>query len=285
MSSEPISPEALAEFIHVNCTHEYGMKVINKLDTMLVQRDITIQTIYEVIEDLNRLQSMVNKVQIITFILDTALAIGSIASVFSATSAGYAGVVITGAHCVINNTTSNSKVKYIREAMIEDKRHRDELQTILRQQELELPFEAIEFKAETGKIHEIVAAISKYITGDNIDWIKHLENIGILGIIPTVNLAAQQDTTAQSDQSKCSLSDAFKAIMKAIKVMKGFSGKKLNKFFLTIETIISMLCNCSNVNSGCNPTAELLETRYVPELMNDAVMMQELLEKLWTMKN
>ena len=280
MSSVSISPEALAEFIHVNCSHEYGMKVIDKLDTALLQRDITMQTIYEVIEALNGFQPILNKVQMITFILDAALAIGSIVSIFSATSAGYAGVVITGTHCIINNAVCNSKVKHIREAMMEDKRHRDDLETLLRHQELTLPFEAIEFKAEMGKIHEVVAAISKYITGGNMDWIKHLENIGILGITPTVTSPVQKDSTTQSDQSKCSLSDAFKTLMKAIEVMKGFAGKKLGKLFLTIETIISMLCNCSTANSEYHPTADFLETRYVPELMHDAAMMQELQEKL-----
>ena len=280
MSSVSISPEALAEFIHVNCSHEFGLKVIDKLDTALVQRDITMQTIYEAIEKLNGVQPTLNKVQMITFILDSALAIGSIVSIFSAASAGYAGVVITGAHCVINNAVCNSKVKPIRDAMMEDKKHRDNLENLLRQQGLTLPFEAIEFKAEMGKIHEAVAAISKYITGGNMDWIKHLENIGILGITPTVTSPIKRDTTAQSDQSKCSFSDAIKTLTKAIEVLKAFAGKKLNKVFLTIETIISMLCNCSTANSDCHPTAEVLETRYVPELMHDAEMMSELKEEL-----
>ena len=280
MSSITISPEALAEFIHVNCSHEFGMKVIDKLDTALFQRDITMQTIYKVIEELNQLQPTLNKVQMITFILDAALAIGTIVSIFSAASAGYAGVVITGAHYIINNAACNSKVKHVREAMMEDKKHRDNLEDLLRQQELTLPFQTIEFKAEMGKVHEAVAAISKYVTGGNIDWIKHLENIGILGITPTVTSPAKQDTTAQSDQSKCSLSDAFKTLTKAIEVLKAFAGKKFNKVFLTIETIISMLCNCSTANSDCHPTAGLLETRYVPELMHDAEMMLELKEEL-----
>lgn len=281
MSSRSICPKALAEFIHVNCTYEYGLEVVEKLDTALVQRNYTMQTIYDVIETLNRLQPMLNTFQIITLILDAVVTIGTIMSVFNAASAGYTGIVVTEGFCFIKNNACNPKVKKVREAMMEDKKHLDSLQALLRQQELMLPFEGIEFKADVGTIHEISSAISKYITGDTIDWIKHLENIGIIGITP-VAPSTQQNTTTQSDldQSKWSLPDASKVIMKTINYLKGFGGKKFEKIFTTITAIISLFCDCLNVSSECHPSAELIETRYVPELMDEAVIMQELLEEL-----
>ena len=126
-----ISTEALAEFIHVNCSHEYAMKVIDQLDATVLQRNITIDKIYEVIEELNELQPKLNKFQIITYILETALAIGCIASAIGTTSAGYAGVVATGAYNLTHNHACNRKVKNVREAMNEDNRHRDKLQALL----------------------------------------------------------------------------------------------------------------------------------------------------------
>ena len=91
------STEAFAEFIHINCSHEYAMKVIDQLDATVVQRNITIDKIYyEVIEELNELQPKLNKFQIITYILETALAIGCIASAIGTTSAGYAGFFAIG---------------------------------------------------------------------------------------------------------------------------------------------------------------------------------------------
>ena len=279
MSSRPISPEALAEFLHLNCTREYSMEVIDKLETALIQRNYTIQIVYDVVEALNRLQPMLNKFQIITFILDATLAIGTIASMFSTTYAGYAGVVITEAHSFIHNSVSNGKVKHVRDAMMEDKKHRDRLESLLRQQDISLPFEAIEFKAELGTIHEIILAILKYATGDSIDWIKHMENLGIVGIVPVVPSSAKQNTT-EPDKSNCSLSGIFKTIMKATDYLQRFAGKKLKKVFSTIKTIISLFCKCIKLDSEHHPTADILETRVVPELMHDAVMMQELLEKL-----
>ena len=279
MSSRSISLEALAEFIHLNCTREYGMEVIDKLETALIQRNYTIQIIYDVVEALNGLQPMFNKFQVITFILDAALAIGAIASLFSGTSAGYAGVVIAEAQCMIKNSVSNGKIKHIREAMIEDKKHRDRLESLLRQQDIPLPFEALEFKAELGTIHEIILAILKFVTGDSIDWIKHMENLGIVGITPVVPTSAKQNTT-EPDKSSCSLSSIFKTLMKATDYLQKFVGKKLQKVFLTIKTIISLFCNCLKLDSKHHPTADILETRVVPELMQDVVMMQELQEKL-----
>ena len=276
MSSMSISPEALAEFIHINCSHEYGMKVIDKLETALIQRNYTVQTIYDVIEALNELRPTLKKLEVITFILDAALVIGSITTVISAGSAGYAGTVINGAHCLIKNNISNRKVKLVREAMIEDKRHRDSLDAVLRQQGLELPSEGLEFQAEIGIIHKIFSAVSAYITGDSIDWIKHLEDIGVVGIVP---LPAQQNTTAQSDQLNGSLSDIFKIIMKAISYLAKFVGKKLQTFLMIINAIISFLSKCSKVDKKNHPSADLLDT-YVPELMRDAGIMQELLESL-----
>ena len=279
MSSRSISPEALAEFIHRNCTCEYGMEVIDKLETALIQRDYTIQTVYDVVEALNGYQPMLNKFQIITFILDAALAIGAIASMFSATSAGYAGAVITEAHSVIHNIVSNGKVKHVRDAMMEDKKHRDRLESLLRQQDIPLPFEAIEFKAELGTIHEIILAILKYATGDSIDWIKHMENLGIVGIIPVVPSSAKQNTT-EPDKSNCSLSGIFKMLMKATDYLQRFVGKKLKKVFLVIKAIISLFSKCIKLDSEHHPTTDILETRVVPELMHDAEVMQELLEEL-----
>ena len=276
MSSRSISLEALAEFIHLNCTREYGMEVIDKLETALIQRNYTIQIIYDVVEALNGLQPMFNKFQVITFILDAALAIGAIASLFSGTSAG---VVIAEAQCMIKNGVSNGKIKHIREAMIEDKKHRDRLESLLRQQDIPLPFEALEFKAELGTIHEIISAILKFVTGDSIDWIKHMENLGIVGITPVVPTSAKQNTT-EPDKSSCSLSSIFKTLMKATDYLQKFVGKKLQKVFLTIKTIISLFCNCLKLDSKHHPTADILETRVVPELMQDVVMMQELQEKL-----
>lgn len=275
MSSMSISPEALAEFIHLNCTREYGMEVMERLETALIQRDYTMQTIYEVIEVLNGLQPMLNKLQIVTYILDAVLAIGCIA----AASAGYAGIAITGAHCVIKNNVCNRKIKLVQEAMMEDKTHRDSLEAVLRHQGLTLPFGGIEFKAEMNKIHEICLAIAKYVTGNRIDWIKHLEKIGIVGITPVV-ASPQQNSTAQPDQSKCSISDIFKMLIKAINYLQGFAGKRFQQAFLTIKAIVTLLCDCSNDDGECHPTAGLLVTRCVPELMHDAAIMQELLEKL-----
>ena len=280
MSSISISPEALAEFIHINCSPEYGKEVIDKLKTALKHRNYTVQIIYDVIEALNEIQPTLNKLEMITYILDTALVIATIATVISTGSAGYAGTVITGAHCLIKNNVSNRKVKRVREAMIEDKKHRDSLDTVLRQQGLELPFEGLEFRAEIGIIHKIFSAISAYITGDSIDWIKHLENIGVVGIVPSVPSSAQQNTTAQSDKSKYSLSEVFKTLTKDISYLQRFAGKKFQKVFQSINAIISLLCNCSNIDSDGHPTAGLLETRCIPELMHDAGMMQELLESL-----
>ena len=117
--------------------------------------------------------------------------------------------------------------------------------------------------------------------GNSIDWITHLENIGILGITPALLSGAQLDTTTQPDESKCSLSGVFKTIMKAIDALKGTARNKCSKVFSRIKIIISMLSNCLNTYGVCrHPTAGLHEARYVPELMHDVVMMQELLEKL-----
>ena len=144
-----------------------------------------------------------------------------------------------------------------------------------------LPFEGIKFRTETSTVREIVAGISKYAMGNSIDWITHLENIGILGITPALPSGVQLDATTQPDESKCSLSGVFKTIMKAIDALKGTARNKCSKVFSTIKTIISMLSNCLNTYSVCcHPTAGLLETRYVPELMHNVVLMQELLEKL-----
>lgn len=279
MSSRSISPEALAEFIHLNCTREYGMEVIDKLEAALKKRDYTIQTIYDVIDALNGLQPTVNKLQVITFILDAALAIGTIASMFSPTSAGYSGIIITQAQCMIKNSVCNGKVKHVREAMVEDKKHRDRLESLLRQQEIPLSFEVTEFKAELGTVHEIILAISKCATGNSIDWIKHMENLGVVGITLAVPSSAKQNTD-ETDKSNYSLSDILKTLMKAIDYLERFVGERLQKVFLSIKAIISLLCNCSKVDSEHHPTADLLETRLVPELMHDAVMLQELQEEL-----
>ena len=275
MSSMSISPEALAEFIHINCSHEYGMEVIDKLETALIQRNLTVGTIYDVIEALNELQPTLNKSEMITYILDAALVIAAIiiGSPIFAGIASFAGTVITGAHPLFKNIASNKNVKLVQEAMIEDKRHRDSLNAVLRQQGLELPSEGLEFRTKIGIMHEIFSAISAYITGNRIDWIKHLENIGVVEIVP---LPAQQNTTAQSDQSQ---SDIFKIIMKAISYLAKFIGKKFQKYFKIINAIISLIIKCSKVDKESHPSADLLNT-YLPELMHDAGMMYELLEKL-----
>ena len=274
--STPISTEALAEFIHVNCSREYAMKVIDQLDATVIQRNITIDKIYEVIEKLNELQPMLSTLQIITYILDAVLAIAS--AIFGAKFIGFVGgFVITGAYKLVHNSACNRKVMDVREAMIEDKRHRDKLQALLRQQDLMLPFEGIEFKAEMNIIREIVAAISKFVNSDS-GWIKHLENIGILGITPALPSGAQLDTT---DKSKFSISKILKIIMKSINALKGLVGNKYSKNFSAIKAIISMFSNFPSAFSlSRHPTASLLEASYVPELMHDVVMMQDLLEKL-----
>ena len=89
---------------------------------------------------------MLNKLEVVELILGTVLAIGGTASVVS----GYTGVAVTGAHQLIKNITSNRILKSVREAMVEDKRHREDLQALLRQQGHILPYETIEFKAEMG---------------------------------------------------------------------------------------------------------------------------------------
>ena len=103
----------------------------------------------------------------ITFILETALVIGTITTVISAGSASYVETAITGTHCLIKNKISNRNIKLIREAMIEDRRHRDSLDSVLWQQGLELLSEGLEFKTEIGIMHKIFSAVSAYIIGDS----------------------------------------------------------------------------------------------------------------------
>jgi len=276
--SSSISIEAVAEFIHVNCTREYRIEVVDKLETALLQRNCTIQTIYDEIEALNRLQSMVNKFQLITIILDAVLTIGNIASMFGAIpSIAFNAIppITTGAHYFLKNIACNSKVKPVREAMMEDKKHRDNLQALLRQQDLTLPFEVIEFKSKTGIIHKVFSAISMYITGDSVDWVKHLENFGVVEIIPVAPPLTEQNATTQP---KSFLSNAFKMIKKAVNFLQGLMGEKCKKIFAVINAIISLFCKCLNCEG--NLTADLLEAIYIPELMKDTVVMQELLEKL-----
>lgn len=277
MSSVAISNEALADFINVNCAQEYRLRVVDKLGAALVQRNITIDTIYGVIEALNELQPKLNKLQIIACIFDAVLAI---VSEFSGIAATCVGAVITGIHHLIKNNRWNGQIKQVRKAMIEDKRHRDSLQALLRQQWLELPsFELIEFKAETNIIHKIFSAISAYITGNNIEWVKHLENFGVIGIVPVDPSPAQKDMTKQSQYS---LSDIFQMLTKGIDYLLGLVGpeKKVKQTFSAIKVVISLFHNCSKTTSESHPTINLLETKYIPELMHDAVMMQELQEKL-----
>ena len=111
----------------------------------------------------------------------------------------------------------------------------------------------------------------------SIDWIKLLENIGVLEIIP---LPAQQNTTAQSDQLNGSLSDTYiQDNYESHQLPCKICGEKIQTFLMIINAIISFLSKCSKVDKKNHPSADLLNT-YVPELMHNAGIMQELLESL-----
>ena len=158
--------------------------------------------------------------------------------------------------------------------MIEDKRHHDSLDTVLCQQELELPTEGLEFQAEIGIIHKIFSAVSDYITGGSIDWINHLEDIG--GV-------AGNSTIASSTKYYCTIRPikllTIRIIMKAISYLAKFVEKIIQKLLMIINAIISLFIKCLKVDMKSHPSADLLNT-YMPELIRDTGIMQELLESL-----
>ena len=247
------------------------------------------QTIFEVIDELNKLQPKLNILQIATFLLDAAFTIGYLASLFGAVVGCAAGPsVIAGANYVIKNNICNRVIRKRRDAMMEDKRERDNLQTLLRQElGCALP-DVIEFESKRDGVHEVFLFISKYVTKDCIDWIKHLENIGIVGIIPVVPSSPQQATQdATTQPSNKWIKFAFTIIMKSISVIKKIPlvGKVI---VVVIEKIVHLLYHlwgalvkCTNAaHAKCHPTSVILETSYVPELMRDTEIMLVLLERL-----
>ena len=289
--SSRIQGEALAELMRVNCTREYAELVVGTLERALRQRDNTMQTIFEVIDELNKLQPKLNILQIATFLLDAAFTIGYLASLFGTVVGCAAGPsVIAGAKYVIKNNICNRVIRKLRDAMMEDKRARDNLQTLLHQElGCALP-DVIEFESKRDGVHEVFLFISKYVTKDCIDWIKHLENIGIVGIIPVGPSSSQQAATqdATTQPSNKWIKYAFGIIMKSISAIKILPFVVGKTFVVVIEKIVHLLYHlwgtlvkCSNaVLAKCHPTSKILETSYVPELMHDTEIMLTLLEKL-----
>lgn len=290
--SSTILGERLAELMRINqCTREYTEQVVASLERALRQRDNTMQAMFDVIDELNKLQPTLNTMNVITFILDAAFTTFGMLSVIGGVAGGCATGVISGANYIIKNNLCNRVIKKLRNAMIEDKRERDNLQLLLHQViGCALP-DLIEFEAEMGVVHKVFLAISKYVTGDRIDWIKHLENIGIVGIIPVVpssqrQIVEPQDTTTRSSNWRL----IFEMVMKSIKFFKGILEKipVVGPCLVAIEKIIRLFYQIWNksekwldvFSAKCHPTSEILETSYVPELMRDTEIMLTLLEKL-----